>query len=43
VSSWVDWVAVASLRKGRERGIRGASEGVKVAVSNELLYLSAGI
>lgn len=33
VSNWVDWVVVASLRNGRERGIRGASEGVKTAVS----------
>lgn len=33
VSSWVDWVVVASLRRGRERGIRGASEGAKIAVS----------
>lgn len=32
VSNWVDWVVVASLRNGRERGIRGASEGVKTAV-----------
>ncbi|KAK9898976.1 hypothetical protein P389DRAFT_209014 [Cystobasidium minutum MCA 4210] len=32
VSSWVDWVVVATLRRGRERGIRGASEGAKMAM-----------
>lgn len=45
VSSWVDWVVVASLRRGREKGIRGASEAVKMAVSCEtsvcMLNLSA--
>jgi len=38
VSNWVDWVIVASLRNGRERGIRGASEGVKTAVSFDTYY-----
>lgn len=33
VSSFVDWKIVASLRNGRERGIRGACDGVKIAVS----------
>jgi hypothetical protein len=32
VSSWVDWVVVATLRNGRERGIHGASDGVRLAV-----------
>ncbi|GJN87606.1 hypothetical protein Rhopal_000561-T1 [Rhodotorula paludigena] len=27
--SWCDWVVVASLKEGRERGIRGAVEGVR--------------
>ncbi|BGP23614.1 hypothetical protein Rt10032_c02g0653 [Rhodotorula toruloides] len=27
--SWCDWVVVASLREGRERGLRGAMDGVK--------------
>lgn len=27
--SWCDWVVVASLKEGRERGIRGAIEGVR--------------
>ena len=33
VTSFVDWKIVASLRNGRERGIRGACDGVKIAVS----------
>lgn len=33
VSSWVDWVVIAILRNGRERGIRGASDSVQLAVS----------
>lgn len=32
-STWVDWVVVASLRKGREGGLRGAIEGVRTFVS----------
>lgn len=27
--SWCDWVVVATLKEGRERGIRGAVEGVR--------------
>ncbi|GAA5911393.1 hypothetical protein JCM8208_005045, partial [Rhodotorula glutinis] len=27
--SWCDWVVVATLKDGRERGIRGAVEGVR--------------
>ena len=33
VTSFVDWKVVASLRNGREPGIRGACDGVKIAVS----------
>lgn len=36
VSSWTDWVVVASLRHGRERGIAGASDAVKSALVNAL-------
>ncbi|POY76861.1 hypothetical protein BMF94_0113 [Rhodotorula taiwanensis] len=28
-ASWCDWIVCASLRHGRERGLRGAIEGVK--------------
>lgn len=31
--AWVEWVVVASLRRGRERGLRGAIEGVRKFVS----------
>lgn len=36
VSNYTDWVVVASLRQGRERGIRGASDAVKEAVSDRV-------
>ena len=32
VSSWVDWVVIATLKQGRERGIRGAADGVAQTV-----------
>lgn len=41
VQSWTDWVAVASLRNGRERGIRGACDGVKGAVSTSYINRDA--
>ena len=41
VSSWVDWVVIASLRSGRERGIRGACDGVKSAVRRLCCFASA--
>lgn len=31
--SWTDWIVIATLRQGRERGIRGAIEGVRSYVS----------
>lgn len=31
-STWVDWVVIATLRMGREGGLRGAIEGVRVFV-----------
>ena len=31
-NSWVEWVVVASLRPGREGGLRGAIEGVRTFV-----------
>ena len=40
VGSWTDWTVVATLRKGRERGIAGASDGVRLAVSVALSVLS---
>lgn len=36
VTSFVDWKIVASLRNGRERGIRGACDGVRIAVRMEI-------
>lgn len=38
VTSWTDWVVVSTLRNGRERGIRGACDGVKLAVSVQLRH-----
>ena len=39
VGSWTDWTVVATLRKGRERGIAGASDGVRLAVSIPLILI----
>ncbi|BGP14806.1 hypothetical protein JCM10213_001826 [Rhodosporidiobolus nylandii] len=38
--SWVDWVVLATLREGRERGIRGAAEGVRVFLAKQPLDLA---
>lgn len=38
--SWCDWVVVASLKDGRERGLRGAMDGVKRFVRAHTLSLS---
>ncbi|GAA5986228.1 hypothetical protein JCM11641_002898 [Rhodosporidiobolus odoratus] len=39
--SWVDWVVLATLREGRERGIRGAAEGVRVFLAKTPLDLAS--
>lgn len=39
-ASWCDWIVCATLRHGRERGLRGAIEGVKRHVSPELVLRS---
>lgn len=31
-NAWTEWIIIASLRKGREGGLRGAIEGVRVHV-----------
>lgn len=43
--SWCDWVVIATLREGRERGIRGAAEGVRtfVRLSTMLTFLPSRI
>ncbi|GAA5835782.1 hypothetical protein JCM11251_007424 [Rhodosporidiobolus azoricus] len=38
--SWCDWVVIATLREGRERGIRGAAEGVRTFLAKTPLDLA---
>ncbi|GAA5852600.1 hypothetical protein JCM8547_002557 [Rhodosporidiobolus lusitaniae] len=38
--SWTDWVVIATLREGRERGIRGAAEGVRTFLAKTPLDLA---
>ncbi|GAA6027864.1 hypothetical protein JCM8097_001754 [Rhodosporidiobolus ruineniae] len=38
--SWCDWVVLATLREGRERGIRGAAEGVRTFLAKTPLDLA---
>jgi hypothetical protein len=33
-AAWTDWVVLVTLRKGRERAIRGAAEGIQSIVSS---------
>ncbi|KAK4058454.1 hypothetical protein OIO90_000613 [Microbotryomycetes sp. JL221] len=39
-STWVDWVVLATLRAGRERGIRGAVESVRQYLATNPIVLS---
>ncbi|KAL8284172.1 hypothetical protein RQP46_004921 [Phenoliferia psychrophenolica] len=39
-NSWVEWVVVASLRPGREGGLRGAIEGVRTFLSQTPVDIS---
>ncbi|GAA5904508.1 hypothetical protein JCM6882_008927 [Rhodosporidiobolus microsporus] len=38
--SWCDWVVIATLREGRERGIRGAAEGVRTFLAKTPIDLA---
>ncbi|SCV67671.1 BQ2448_5282 [Microbotryum intermedium] len=39
-ASWTDWIVVATLRHGRERGLRGAIEGVRAYLASNPIALS---